>query len=280
MANYENLRRIAWARQLQVALQKGLVFSNVVNQNYRGDLVPGGTVHIPQIGEVDTGTYTAGSDMSYQTIDDASLTMVIDQKDYFAFTVDQTDAVFVGYDIIGAGVQRGTYRIRDTIDQYIAGKYTEAGVSYGSAASPKATSSGTVFQHLAEFAETMDEANIPSTGRWAIVPPWIMTKLTISAATLGNPNRDVWGNRWIDGVAGFDRIYVSNNVTQIGGTAHTILGSSGMEAISYAGAIDGDIRVLPHPTQRATNVDAVWVYGCKVVRPDMLAVMYSTETAN
>jgi hypothetical protein len=281
MANYANLRQIIWANRLQVALQKSLVYTDVSNTTYQGEARIGGTVKISQIGEVAVEDYVAGTDMTFETLDDASLSMVIDQQKNFAFTLDDTDTVFVQNNLIGAGIDRGTYRIADRIDTFLSGKYTDAGIAYGSAASPKATSSGTVYQHLLEFSETLDEASVPKADRWIIVPPWIMTKLGLAgiASTL-NPNRDIFRDGYVGPVAGFGRVYVSNNVTQIGGTAHTIMASSGRDAIAFATAISGPIRIREAEKRRATNVDGLVVYGGKVVRPDMLGVMYSNETAN
>jgi hypothetical protein len=281
MANYANLRQIIWANRLQVALQKSLVYTDVSNTTYQGEARIGGTVKISQIGEVAVEDYVAGTDMTFETLDDASLSMVIDQQKNFAFTLDDTDTVFVQNNLIGAGIDRGTYRIADRIDTFLSGKYTDAGIAYGSAASPKATSSGTVYQHLLEFSETLDEASVPKADRWIIVPPWIMTKLGLAgiASTL-NPNRDIFRDGYVGPVAGFGRVYVSNNVTQIGGTAHTIMASSGRDAIAFATAISGPIRIREAEKRRATNVDGLVVYGGKVVRPDMLGVLYSNETAN
>lgn len=280
MANYANLRQTVWHLTLMRALEKSLIFANLANRNYEGEATVGGSVKFNQIGEVAVNDYTAGSDMTFETLDDASLTMTIGQQKYFAFRLDQTDVRFVRPDIMTAGINRGAYKVRDAIDQHISGKYGQAGVLYGSASSPKATSSGTVIQHLAEFFETMTEANIPTSDRWVTAPAWLFTKLVLAEVADKYPNADVFANGHIGGIVGFSRLYLSNNVTQIGGTAHTILASSGNEAIGYAGAIDGDIRILPDPDQRATNVDGLWVYDAKVIRPDMLACMYSTETAN
>ena len=275
----DTLKRTVLANRLQVALQKNLIYGNLANQNYTGDLVPGGTVKIGQIGETTVGDYTAYSDMTYQQIEDASLTMVIDQQKYFAIVLDETDERFISMDALGAAVDRGGYKIRDGIDQFIAAKYTEAGVTYGSSGSPKATSSGTVFQHAAEFGEVMDEANIMRDGRWITLPPWWFTKLTLAAGSNMNPNGSTWANGWIGPVAGFERLFMSNNVA-LTGTVYTVMSSSGNEAVSYAGAINGVIRTFPHETQRGTKADGLWVYGAKIVRPDMLAVMYTAETAN
>tara|TARA_Y100000310_G_scaffold86030_1_gene82854 strand:+ start:2905 stop:3753 length:849 start_codon:yes stop_codon:yes gene_type:complete len=277
---FYNLKPISWVNRLMRALKKSLIYGNLTNQNYTPQATVGGSVKFNQIGEVDTGDYTAYSDMTFQTLDDAGLTMKIDQQKYFAFQLDETDAAFIPPDVIAEGIDRGSYNIRDGIDSFISGKYADAGVTYGSAASPKATSSGTVVQHLAEFGEAMDEANIPRTNRWIVVPPWVFTKLTIAGVANKTPNADVFRDGYLGGVVGFSRMYMSNNVGMENTTTSTFLASSGNEAIGYAGAISGAIRILPTGARRATNIDGLWVYGAKVIRPDMLACMYSTETAN
>lgn len=281
MANeFYNLKPTIWNNRLVTALKRVLIFANLTNQNYTGDVTRGGTVKINQIGEVDVNDYTAYSDMTFQTLDDASLSMKIDQQKYFAFQLDQTDVRFIPPDVMGAGIDRGMYRVRNTIDAFIAGKYTEAGVTYGTAASPKQASSGTIVQYLAEFRETLLEADIPAENLWATVPPWIFTKLFLAGVADKMPNADVFAQGWVGGIAGFSRLYMSNNCAMSNTTTTTVLASSGNEAIAYAGAIDGDIRILPAEARRATNVDGLWVYGAKVVRPDMLGCLYISEVAN
>ncbi len=278
--NYANLRRIVWARQLIAALQKRLVYSDIANTTYEGEARQGGTVKITQIGEVAVNTYVAGADMTHETLDDAQLSLNIDQYKYFGFTVDETDAVFVQNDLVSAGISRGAYKIADGIDQFIAGKYSEAGLAYGTSGSPKASSSGTIYQHLAEFSEVLDEGNIDKNDRWIVVAPWVMTKLSLAGYTYAQPNIQIFQNGYVGPIAGFQRVYVSNNVQTSATGVSAIMASSGREAIAYAGAIDGNIRILPAEKRRADNVDGVWVYGAKVVRPDMLAVAHLAETAN
>jgi len=277
---FYNLKPTIWNNRLISALKRVLIFANLCNQDYTGEVTAGGTVKINQVGEVDVGDYTAYSDMTFQTLDDASLTMKIDQQKYFAFQLDQTDTVFIAPNVMGAGVDRGMYRLRNGIDQFIAGKYTEAGVTYGSATAPKNASSGTIVQYLAEFRETILEADIPAEGLWATVPPWIFTKLFLAGVADKTPNADVFANGWIGGIAGFSRLYMSNNVAMSNTTTTTVLASAGNEAMAYAAAISGDIRILPAPARRATNVDGLWVYGGKVVRPDRLGCLYISEVAN
>lgn len=281
MANeFYNLKQTIWNNKLLTALKKILIFGNLANRNYEGEARRGGTVKISQIGEVAVNDYTAYSDMTRESLDDNQLTLRIDQQKYIAFQLDQTDTTFIPFDLVNAGLDRGIYRVRDTIDQFIAGKYTEAGVTYGSATSPAQSSSGTIVQHMAELYEAMSEANIPLENRWAVLRPWMFTKLFLAGVSQQYPNSDLFREGYIGGIAGFSRLYMSMNSTAVNTTTTTVIASSGLDAITFASAIDGDIRVLPAEARRATNVDALFVYGAKVVRPDMLACGYFSEVAN
>ncbi len=275
-----NLKPTIWDNRLIVALKRRLIFGNLTNNKYTGQVTQGGSVKISQIGEVATGAYTAYSDMDHETLDDAQLTMLIDQQYYFAFQLDVTDTRFIPVDVMGGGIDRGTYKIRNRIDQFIAAKYTDAGITHGSATTPKQASSGNIVQHLAEFYETISEADVPDEGRWATVKPWVMTKLFLAGVADKVPNSDVFVNGFLSGIAGFTRLHVSNNVQMSNTTTTTVMSSIDTEAIAYAGAMDGAIRILPVEARRGTNVDGLWIYGSKVVRPDMLATMYISEVAN
>jgi len=275
-----NLKPTIWDNRLIVALKRRLIFGNLANNKYTGQVTKGGAVKISQIGEVATGAYTAYSDMTHETLDDAQLTMLIDQQRYFAFQLDVSDTRFIPVDVMGAGIDRGTYKIRNTIDTFLSAKYADAGVTEGSASSPKQASSGSIVQVLAEFYETISEADIPDEGRWITVKPWIMTKLFLAGVADKTPNSDVFANGWLGGIAGFSRVFPSNNVTMVNTTTTTCMASIGQEALAYAGAMDGAIRILPVEARRGTNVDALWIYGAKVVRPDMLSTLYISEVSN
>ena len=107
-----------------------------------------------------------------------------------------------------------------------------------------------------------------------------MTKLSLAGYTYAQPNIQIFQNGYIGPVAGFQRVYVSNNVQTSATGVSAIMTSSSREAIAYAGAISGNIRILPAEKRRAENIDGLWVYGAKVVRPDMLAVAHLSETAD
>ena len=278
-----NLKPTIWVNQLMRALKKTLIFANLTNQSFTGQATVGGSVKFNQIGEVAVNDYVAYSDMTFEKLDDAGLSMIIDQQKVFSFQLDVTDTRFIPPDVLAEGIDRGAYKIRDTIDQFIAGKHTEAGVSSGSTTAPQQISSGTVIQKLAEFFETMTENNIPLADRWITLPPWMFTKLTLAGVDKESPNVDVFENGYIRNVVGFSRVFQSNNVAKVNTTTYSILSSSGTGptgAIGYAGAINGSIRILPAENRRATNVDGLWVYGAKVIRPDRLAVLYASEVAN
>ncbi len=139
--NYANLRRIVWARQLIEALRKSLVYSDIANTTYEGEARIGGTVKITQIGEVAVTDYVVGTDMSHETLDDAQLSLNIDQKKYIAFTVDETDAIFVQNDIVSQGISRGAYKSQTGLTSSSPVVH-RSGFGYGTH-EPESSSSGT-----------------------------------------------------------------------------------------------------------------------------------------
>ena len=80
-----------WSANILKAVRTRLVFaaSGVVNRDYEGDIEQAGdTVHITSFSDPTIRTYTAESNITVDSIDDADRALVIDQAKYFAFDVD------------------------------------------------------------------------------------------------------------------------------------------------------------------------------------------------
>jgi hypothetical protein len=119
----------------------------------------------------------------------------------------------------------------------------------------------------------MDELNVPRDGRWAVIPPWMLTKLVLAKLIVENTTNDALTNGNVGRVAGFD-IAVSNNLTVVGGTNWKVLAGGSNLAISYAGQIDpAKIEALRDITDFCDYVRGEMLFGARVVNPDALAVL-------
>lgn len=288
-----------WSKVILAAEKKALVFGGpgVVNDDYEGEIAgPGTTVHITQFGDPTISDYAPNESISYQELDDAGMELLIDQRKYFAFVIDDVDKRQAAGDMQGYLEDRAAYRLADTADQFIAGLYTgcaqanillNAGTSsltlsneitpavYGGSSSAPADF---YLKVVLPLKVKLDEAYVPKQGRYLIVPPWAealleQTQAFVSVATPAQ--QQVFAEGLIGRVAGFD-VYVSNNSINFDPTLNSSQGGWVVQAghpmaITFAEQIV-QTEALRLQTTFGDAVRGLHVYGGKLVRPDHIAV--------
>ena len=163
-----------WEARLLAHLDKALVYGNLCNRDYEGDIRNyGDTVKINQIGNVGVKDYTKGTPIKVDEIDGTPTELHIDQQKYFAFHVDDVDAAQANVNLVDGAMARASYALRDVIDQYIASFHKSAGVKIGSSTTPiSITTADAAYGNLVDLKGALDDANVPSEGRWGVVPSW------------------------------------------------------------------------------------------------------------
>ena len=278
-----------WSAQLLTALDKSLVYAGLCNRDYEGEISAyGDQVKINSLGDVTVGDYVKNTDIAAaETLTDAQRILVIDQSKYFNFQVDDVDAAQQKPKVMQEAMSRAAYALADKADQYIAGLYTEISATntMGSDASPisiavaAAQGVSPAYEKLVDLAVKLDEANVPKTGRWVVIPPWYHGLLLkdsrfISAGTLKTD--DVLANGFVGRAAGFD-IYTSNNVPNTNNALYKVIaGYSG--AWSYAEQI-ADVEAYRPERRFADAVKGLHLYGAKVTRPLGLALMICSKAS-
>lgn len=284
----ENFVPELWSDRLFVQMRKTLVFSGLVNRDYEGEIKGyGDTVHINEIGPVTVNAYSKHGTLTYETLDSASKTLLIDQVSSFSFKIDDIDKAQTNPKLMDGAMSDAAYRIADTIDAFIAGLYAGAGVTgsatyIGSAGSSLSVSSGNVIDTLSYAGRYLTEKNVPQENRWMAIPPWLHQKLLmaeiggISATAVPKVFDDgAMVNGFIGQAMGFNLV-VSNNVSNNGTQYRVMCGNR--SAISFAGQI-ANVEALRLETTFADAVRGLYVYGAKVVNADALETMYLAEAA-
>lgn len=268
-----------WAAAVERELEKNLVLVGRCNRNYEGLISNSGdTVKINGIGAVSVNSYTSYSDISFEQLTDASTELLIDQKKYFAFEVDDVDLAQVNADVFGAGTMEAAYALADTADQFIAGKYTDAGITVTEAN----LESSNIFSTIAKLKRSFSENNVSeSTPLWLVVPPVVAEKMILGKMLVKTDNAQQIDAGIIGSFMGFD-IYVSNNLTTTGTEAGGDLNIKCMagtsRAITYADQI---VKMEALSLEKRFNdaLKGLHVYGAKVVRPKELALLNVTIEA-
>lgn len=275
-----------WASRLLSALEKSLVYgqAGVVNRDYEGEINQAGdTVKIASIGDPTIGTYTKDTDITVQVLTDAEQTLLINQQKYFAFTVDDIDKQQQNVNAMDEAMTRAAYGLRDLADQFIAASYSSvpAGNLVGSDGSPVAAlAANAAYEHLVNLSVLLDNANIPTEGRFVVVPPFFhgaLLKDDRFVKTGGMKAEQTLANGQIGEAAGF-AVMKSNNVPIASSTKYKVIAGHPM-AYSYAEQIS---KVESYRKEKgfADGVKGLHVYGGKLVRPTAWAVGTVTNAAS
>lgn len=285
----DNFKAEIWASALIVALRKAHVFAapGVVNRDYEGEIQQAGdTVHISSVGDVSVIDYNKGDTLNYDDIDDAGLALVVDQKKAFAKKLDDIDAAqsVNGGAVMAQTMMNAAYNLADIADQFVASMYTQIAAENVLTAVTNLTSDSAggeaLYELLVDMGVKLDEANVPTAGRYVVVPPWAHGLLR-KASNFINAEKSADGgaalrNGEVGEAAGFSILKSNNTVSPTTGT-NVIMAGTPM-AITFADQIV-KTEAFRLQTTFADAVRGLHVYGGKVIRPDALAAVTVTRPA-
>ena len=277
-----------WSAKLLVALRKKAVAANLVNRDYEGEIKrEGDSVKITSINDVTIGDYTAHNDITWEDIDDATRSLIIDQAKYFAVELDDIERAQEkkgGKSALDQAVENAAYQLRDVCDAFLLDAMNDAAEATGNDLGTVAihTTARNLYDAFVDLSVKLDEANVPEEGRWCVVKPALHGRLLkldefISAGdALGAATRT---NGYVGEVAGL-ALYKSNNLPAVTDAAAT--GGLAVAGHSMATTFAEQIlkmKAVDRENRFAEGVKGLHVYGAKVVRPTAVAKVEFDATA-
>lgn len=271
-----------WSPYLLSALRKAQVFGGLVNHDYEGEIANAGdTVHINAVGDPTIRTYDKTTDLTYDELNTADQTLTIDQAKEFDFRVDDVDKRQTAGNLFPEALSRAGYKLKDASDTYVAGLYGSAQVA-NRITTVSVTTADLAYQQLVKLGQKLNEANVPTDGRWAVVTPWFEGLMAQDArftnAFAMSPQGDIPSaalTGFVRHAAGFD-IYMSNNLVNTTGDDWALMAGVNL-AITFADQI-AEMEALRLQKTFADAIRGLHVYGAKVVRPDCLATCVASVT--
>lgn len=175
-----------WSAQLLSILAKSLVYagSPCVNRNYEGDISAfGDTVHITSVADVSIVDYDKDTDLSVETLTDDEQLMLIDQAKAFAFEIDDIDLrqARSGGALMSEAAQRSAFGLRDKADQYVAGLMWKGASNDLGNVDASSTATNVYDKVLVPASVALDEQNVPTEGRFIVVPPALYGQLLLDS---------------------------------------------------------------------------------------------------
>ena len=281
MANrLDNFIPEIWSGNLLFTKTKSLVYGGLANRKYEGLIrASGDRVKINQMGPITISSYTKNSTSAISTefLADGQIWLDIDQAKYFAFKVDDVDKAQSDIGIMTAAMDRAAYALNDTADQYLAGLHSQAGLLQGTTAIT--IKSSNVEAEFLKVGQVMDEANASRASRFAVIPPWLVTKITIAYWNKVTDNKPAYDNGFVGRAYGFD-FYVSNNVVKssTSNDACKIISGIPGESFSFAEQIM-NVEAIRDPNSFSDIIRGLNVYGGRIVQADVTAVATFTYAA-
>ncbi|MDP9675773.1 hypothetical protein J2W97_001768 [Paenibacillus jamilae] len=273
----QNFIPTIWSARLNESLKKNLVYGNVVNTDYEGEIKgQGSTVKINSIGAVTIGNYDKAAGIGNpQELDATQKTLVIDQAKYFNFQVDDVDAAQANVNLLDGGIVEASYGLANVVDQYLAGFYTEvkAENTIGNDTTPIIPTKDTAYDLLIDLGVLLDENNVPESERFVVVPAWYYGLLLKDARFTKDPN--IIRTGYVGDIDGMT-VYKSNNVPNTAGAKYKIIAGH-KSAISFAGQVDS-VEAFRPEKQFSDAVKGLQVFGAKCIKPEALAVLTANKS--
>jgi hypothetical protein len=255
----------------------------VSNRDYEGDISQAGnTVKIASVSDVTVNDYIKDSDiLDAETLSDSAQTLLIDQQKYFHFSVDSIDRAQQNVNVLEEAMQQASLKLRDIADAYLAGIMdggVDAGNKIGSLGSPKVPTKDDAYEYLVDLGVMLDEDDVPTNGRFAVVPAWFHGLLLkddrfVRSGTAMGDRRLMNGE--VGEAAGFT-ILKSNNVPNTSGAKFRIFAGH-RQATAYVEQVL-DVQAYKPEKRFGDAVKGLHVYGAKVVRPTSLACLIASKS--
>lgn len=264
-----------WSQKLNQLLQKNCVMLQCVNRNWEGEIKnQGDTVKIITPAAVSVSTLTSDN-ITYNALTPTSQDLVIDQKKFFAFKIDDISQAQTNTDIMEAHLTSAKNAIEEVQDTYLLGMHTNvtSANTIGSEETPITLSKSTIYENFVNLSLALKNSNAVHSG----LRPWVVINPTVESYLLQSPEfisaynvaDETLREGSIGRIAGMD-VLVSTNLTDVDGKYYVLAGTN--DAITFASQLS-KIESLRDKDSFSDLVRGLYLYGAKTVQPNALAKM-------
>lgn len=261
----QNFIPTLWSKKILKELDKQHMLVKNCTTSYSGEITGlGSKVKINSINTPTIGDYVPNStSITPEELKDESRMLEITQAKYFAFYLDDVDAKQSTDGIMAEGIRKATIGLKDTAEQFIAGKYTDAGTTITEAS----LTSGNILSNLM-LGKTALMANNVGEGEMVLeVSPYVYQKMVLADIIQTDTGSTIKSGRFSEMLGMM--VYISNNLT-VSVTSSEVVQTQCLmrskEAIAYAEQIMKVEKYMPE-SSFSEAVKGLHVYGAKMIKP-------------
>lgn len=272
---YSNFKPTIWSKKIQLELDKFMVFKDICNTKFQGEVGRGKTVKIIGVARPTVKTYTPGTAIATaETPTDNSLTLAVDQYKYTNFMVDDVDQAQADVEIMTSLVKGSASALAENADSYVASLLADTdgriAAEGGVKASAKIDTPAKAKAAIDAAFETLWTHSV-KTGKdtTIVVTPWFYTLFKNSLTELLTNNVEMV-EKGILGMYNGSKVVMSNNVYNDG--TDDFIGVVQKDAIAFASGIEETEAYRPE-SLFSDAMKVLHTFGAKVVRPEQIVVM-------
>lgn len=298
-----------WSGKLAKKFYDATVFGGIANTDWEGEIKNvGDTVIINTIPDITVKDYKIGQNLDYEVPEGETIELTVDRGSYFAFQVNDVFKVQSQPNLVDMFSGDAAEKMKDNVD--VRGLYSvffnktggwetsESGkdaawtlnlgatagarsgaYNLGTDSAPVALTGDNIVQYITMMSTVMDEANVPSEGRYLVLSPYerqlLMMSPLANAQFIGDSTSILRNGR----IGTIDRftIYVSNNLpraksgkawdntTSVEGANRHLVFAGHKSSITFASQIS-KTETLRNPNDFGDLVRGLNVWGMKVVQ--------------
>ena len=120
-----NFSPVIYSRKVQKAFRRSSVVEDITNTDYSGDIANfGDSVRIIKEPDITINEYKRGTTNQTQDLQDVDFTMVVDQANYFQFSMDDIEEAHSHVNFMDLATDKAGFKLRDKFDAEVLGYLT------------------------------------------------------------------------------------------------------------------------------------------------------------
>ena len=265
-----------WSKKLQAKFYASSVLPQITNTDYEGEITDAGNkVNIRTVPNITIGDYTGT--VTYEDVNGEVIELLIDKAKFYGFKVSDIAKAQADIDFQNKATADAGEQMRITVETDVLANIPTAATTDHVHAS---VTKDTILDHLIDAGTALDELNIPTEGRFVVLPPKytaLIKKSDLKDASLSGDGTSMLRNGRIGMIDRFT-VYQSNMLaTANAGVDHICLAGH-PKAACFASQFVKTETVRLESTF-GDGIRGLKVYGYKVVVPDALVSLTLRTTA-
>lgn len=275
-----------WSTTLNVKFYESVVIPEITNNNWEGEITDvGDKVIIRQTPDMSIVDYQKGQSITYEDLEEDTLSLEIDKAKLFAAKVDDIDKYQSDVDLLDDWGEDGTLQMQITVDtEFLGAVYSDAAsansgnsagalsgdIDMGSSSTPKVLTKNNVVDFLVDVNTVLDENNIPEQYRYIVLPAWacgLIKKSELKDASVTADGSSILRTGYL-GMVDRVSIYSSNLLNKSSGKYDVIFGH--ISAITFASQFIKVEYIDQLQETFGSAIRGLNVYGYEVVKSQAL----------